>query len=263
MTQRYAHILLTYFDRLHKEICDFYEFVRPKKFEQTVREELVDRLQVAVKSYLPQCNIHCFGSFAAGLYLPNADMDLVVISDQFRNLGHKVACQTNSQMRKFGRYLTDSRTAKVDSVEVITGAKVPIIKFVDRITAIKVDISFENETGLIANETFSAWKRQYPAMPILVTLIKQFLMMRGLNEVMNGGLGGFSVACLVTSMLQNMPRVQTGEMDPERHLGEMLVEFLDLYGNQFDITRTGIMMNPPGYFNKVYSRLIAFAKPMY
>ena len=255
--------MLTYSDSLHKEICDFYDFVKPQNFEQTVREELLDRLQAAVKSYLPQCNIHCFGSFAAGLYLPNADMDLVIISDQFRNSGQKVACQTNSQMHKFGRYLTESGTAKLGSVEVITRAKVPIIKFVDRITTIKVDVSFENETGLIANETFSAWKRQYPAMPILVTLIKQFLMMRGLNEVMNGGLGGFSVTCLVTSMLQNMPRVQTGELIPERHLGEMLVEFLDLYGNRLDITRTGIMMNPPGYYNKVCPRLVAFAKPTY
>ena len=255
--------MLTCYYRLHKEICDFYEFVRPQKFEQTVREELLDRLQATVKIYLPHCNIHCFGSFAAGLYLPNADMDLVVISDHFTNLGQKVACQTNSQMRKFGRYLTDSKIAKVGSVEVITGAKVPIIKFIDRITAIKVDVSFENKTGLVANKTFSAWKRQFPAMPILVTLIKQFLMMRGMNEVMNGGLGGFSVTCLVTSMLQNMPRVQTGELVPERHLGEMLVEFLDLYGNRLDITRTGIMMNPPGYFNKVISHSMVPGKPVY
>jgi non-canonical poly(A) RNA polymerase PAPD5/7 len=247
--------LLICANRLHKEICDFYEFVRPQKFEQTAREELLDRLQIAVKNHLPQCNIHCFGSFAAGLYLPNADMDLVIISDQYRNLGQKLACQTNGQMRKFGRYLHDAKVAKAGSVEVIVGAKVPIVKFVDRITSIKVDVSFENDTGLIANETFSAWKKQYPAMPTLVTLIKQFLMMRGLNEVMNGGLGGFSVTCLVTSMLQNMPRVQAGELIPEKHLGEMLIEFLDLYGNRLDITRTGIMMNPPGYFNKVRAGL--------
>ena len=238
-------------DRLHKEICDFYEFVRPRKFEQTVREDLLDRLQTAVKRHLPNCNIHCFGSFAAGLYLPNADMDLVIISDEFRNLGQKTACQSSSKMHKLGRYLQEKGVAKMGSLEVIAGAKVPIVKFVDRLTSIKVDVSFENETGLIANKTFSAWKNQYSAMPILVTLIKQFLMMRGLNEVQYGGLGGFSVTCMVTSMLQNMPRVQSGEVAPEQHLGEMLIEFLDLYGHRLDISRTGICMNPPGYFNKV------------
>jgi len=203
---------------------------------------------------VPHASVHCFGSFAAGLYLPTADMDVVVISNSFRSSSQKVICQSNTQMFKFGKFLESSGLAAQGSVEVITQAKVPIIKFVDRITAIRIDVSFENDTGIIANDTFAMWKKQYPAMPILVTVIKQFLMMRGLNEVMTGGLGGFSVTCLVTSLLQNMPRVQSGELVPEQHLGEILIEFLDFYGNQLDTMRTGLMMHPPGYFEKV-SRL--------
>ncbi|KAL8818995.1 MAG: hypothetical protein Q9191_007824 [Dirinaria sp. TL-2023a] len=237
--------------RLHKEICDFYDFVKPQRFEQLVREDLLQRVDEVVRSELPSCRVHCFGSFAAGLYLPNSDMDLVIISNEFRDHGRKVTCQTNSSMHRFANFLR-STIAEQGSIETITGAKVPIIKFVDRITAIRVDISFENNTGIIANDTFSLWKGQFPAMPILVTIIKQFLMMRGLNEVSTGGLGGFSVTCLVTSLLQNMPRVQIGELIPEHHLGEMLIEFLDFYGNQLDISRTGISMNPPGYFDKTH-----------
>lgn len=242
--------MLTLIARLHREICDFYEYVRPQKHEQTVRENLLSRVQIFVRDRL-RCEVFSFGSFAAGLYLPNADMDLVVLSDQNRRSGEKVCCQSSKDMFKFATLLRISRMAKAGSLEVITRAKVPLIKFVDRITSIRVDLSFENQTGLVANSTFLAWKNQFPAMPILVTVIKQFLMMRGLNEVVNGGLGGFSVTCLVTSLLQNMPRVQTEEMIPEHHLGEMLIEFLDFYGNQLDIARTGIKMDPPGYFNKV------------
>lgn len=242
---------LTKVCRLHKEICDFYEFVRPRKFEQTVRQELLTRLQSVVSSQIPNCNVHSFGSFAAGLYLPNADMDVVVISNSFRSSGHKVVCQTNKQMWRFGDFIKSSGIAQQGTVEVIIGAKVPLIKFVDQITAIKVDVSFENNTGVIANDTFALWKTQFPAMPLLVTIIKQFLMMRGMNEVQHGGLGGFSVTCLVTSLLQNMPRVQSGELIPEQNLGEILIEFLDFYGNQLDTMRTGIKMDPPGYFDKV------------
>lgn len=243
--------------RLHKEICDFYEFVRPQKYEQAVRENLVQRLQTMVRNRLG-CNVHSFGSFAAGLYLPNADMDVVVISDDFANYGEPTACQSTTSMHRFAKLLRESYMAKDDSIEVIAKAKVPIIKFVDRLTSIKVDMSFENYTGISANKTFINWKTQHLAIPILVTAIKQFLMMRGLNEVVNGGLGGFSVTCLVTSLLQNMPRVQTGELVPEHHLGEILIEFLDFYGNQLDISRTGIMMDPPGYFDKVCSSCSIF-----
>lgn len=198
-----------------------------------------------------RCRVYCFGSFAAGIYLPNADMDVVVISESFRISGAKIACQNPGNMHRFAAYLRRSGVADVDSVVVIPSAKVPLVKFVDHITGIRVDMSFENQTGLTANDTCGAWKYQYPAMPVVVTLIKQFLLMRGYNEVVNGGLGGFSVTCLVTSLMQNLPRVQSGELIPEQNLGEILIEFLDLYGNRFDIARTGITMNPPGYFNKV------------
>ncbi len=137
------------------------------------------------------------------------------------------------------------------SIEVIKGAKVPLVKYVDRSTGLKVDISFENDTGLIANKTFQDWKTKFPAMPIIVTLIKHLLAMRGLNEPVNGGIGGFSVTCLVVSLLQNMPQVQSGTMIPEHHLGEILMEFLDLYGNQFNVRTTAIQLNPPGYVSKV------------
>ena len=178
-------------------------------------------------------------------------MDLVINSDVFDSTGAKIVCQSSNKMFKFADFLRRSRLARSDSIEVIPKAKVPIVKFVDPVTDIKVDMSFENSTGIVANKTFAKWKLQYPAMPILVTIIKQFLMMRGLNEVLYGGLGGFSVTCLVVSLLQNMPRVQAGGFAPENNLGEILIEFLDFYGNRIDIDRVGITMNPPGYFDKV------------
>lgn len=209
------------------------------------------RLQKVIQDYDVSCDLRCFGSFAAGLYLPNADMDLVVVSESYLKHGVPTEFQRAHSKHKLANYLERIGIAEKGSMEIISKAKVPLVKFVDRVTSLRVDMSFENDTGLIANDTFDSWKRSFPAMPIIVTVIKQFLMMRGLNEVVNGGLGGFSVTCLVTSLLQNMPRVQTGELKPERHLGEILLEFLDLYGNQLDVSRTGIIMKPPGYFNKV------------
>jgi len=95
-------------------------------------------------------------------------------------------------------------------------------------------------------------------MPILVTLIKQFLTMRGLNEPVNGGIGGFSVICLVVSLLQHMPQVQSGNMIPEYHLGEILMEFFDLYGNEFNTMTTAIQMKPPAYLPKSVAKQIVY-----
>ncbi|KAI9837870.1 MAG: hypothetical protein M1837_002690 [Sclerophora amabilis] len=245
---------------LHKEIRDFYEYVRPRHFEDTIRNDLVHRLQKVVAMAYPKCDIRSFGSFAAGLYLPNADMDLVMVSESYMTSHYRSLGVSRSFYFQFARFLERHRIPEPGSIEIIAKAKVPLVKFVDRVTGLRVDMSFENDTGLVANQTFQKWKVQYPAMPILVTILKQFLAMRALNEVVSGGLGGFSVTCLVTSLLQNMPQVQSGNMLPEHHLGEILMEFLDLYGNEFNVRTTGIQLDPPGYFEKPFNRNMPYNK---
>lgn len=213
---------------------------------------MLDSIGSAVSERWSDARICPFGSYVAGLYLPTADMDVVFVSERFMN-GGPGHYDTNQHLKSLRTFLQRKNIAENDSVECIFGAKVPIVKYVDRLTGLRVDVSFENDTGLVANRTFKQWKDTYPAMPILVTLIKQFLTMRGLNEPVNGGIGGFSAICLVTSLLQLMPQVQSRNMIPEHHLGEILMEFLDLYGNQFNTMTTGIQMNPPRYLPKVSS----------
>jgi non-canonical poly(A) RNA polymerase PAPD5/7 len=213
----------------------------------------VDDLRSRLKQSRDYVNadIHTFGSFPARLYLPTADMDLVCISDEFMRSGRFQLGRNNTFYHKFGNYIRAEGLAIDGSIEIIPKAKVPLVKYIDKLTGLKVDISFENTTGLAANQTFQDWKAQFPAMPVLVTLIKHLLAMRGLNEPVNGGIGGFSVTCLVVSLLQLMPQVQSRTMIPEHHLGEVLMEFFDLYGNQFNHTVNAISLNPPGYVSKV------------
>ncbi|KAG6037831.1 hypothetical protein E4U41_004700 [Claviceps citrina] len=240
--------------RLHKEIIDFYEYVRPRDFEQRIRDNLVENLRKAMKRdgrNFASAVVHPFGSFMSGLYLPTADMDLVVCSASYMRGGPPTYLGAKSWLYKFAKFLSMQHVADASTVEVIAHARIPLVKFVDKLTGLKVDISFENLGGVEAIDTFLAWKKQYPAMPILVTVIKHFLLMRGLNEPVNGGIGGFSVICLVVSMLQLMPHVQSRSMTPEHNLGEMLLEFFELYGRQFQYETNAISLTRPvGYIRK-------------
>ncbi|RAL15644.1 putative topoisomerase family protein TRF4 [Aspergillus homomorphus CBS 101889] len=235
--------------RLHNEILSFYHWVKPVPYEQIVREDLVSRLQTAFQSRYYGVQLRPFGSFASGLYLPTADIDLVLLSTNFMRHGIKTFGERKGQIYAFAAFLKNQNIAVPNSIETIAHARVPILKFVDKTTSLRVDLSFDNDSGLVANETFKQWKSEYPAMPVLVSVVKQFLLLRGLNEVPTGGLGGFSITCLVTSLLQHMP---SGHSAP--NLGSMLMDFFEFYGNQFDYENVAIRFNPPGYFNKrVYS----------
>ena len=122
----------------------------------------------------------------------------------------------------------------------------------------------------------------------LVLLVKAFLSQRGMNEVFTGGLGSYSIICMVVSFLQvrapclsllltgwqttetnNLllsssgdtplslsrgqlhPRIQTAQINPNRNIGLLFVEFLELYGKHFNYDQAGITLKGRGgYFNK-------------
>ncbi|KAI1416656.1 hypothetical protein F5Y13DRAFT_120213 [Hypoxylon sp. FL1857] len=235
--------------RLHKEIVDFYSWVRPREFEEHIRNEMIKNLRTIVQKRWKDAELYPFGSFMSGLYLPTADMDIAICSESFTKRG---APKYDKRRHLFAlhAHLMYNRVPMDDKIEIISKAKVPLVKYTDDKTSLKVDISFEKLDGHRAIKTFLDWKKKYPAMPILVSIIKQFLLMRGLNEPVNGGIGGFSVICMVVSLLDQMPQVQSGSMVPEHHLGEILMEFLDYYGNRFQYKTVAIRMNPPGLVPK-------------
>ncbi|KXJ88379.1 hypothetical protein Micbo1qcDRAFT_17043 [Microdochium bolleyi] len=243
--------------RLHKEVIDFYNYVRPRDFEEDVRDLMLSKLEAVVKSKIRDAVLLPFGSFKSGLYLPTADMDIAICSQKFVD-GGTSKLHTKGNLYALRAHLVKNQIPYQSEVELIIGAKVPLLKYTDAATGLKVDISFEKMDGHNAIQTFLEWKRIYPAMPMLVAVVKQFLAMRGLNEPVNGGIGGFTVICLVVHLLNSMPQIQSGSMVAEHHLGEVLMEFFDYYGNHFQYETVAIRMNPPGLLNKSDSSTVVY-----
>jgi non-canonical poly(A) RNA polymerase PAPD5/7 len=234
---------------LHKEIIDFYDWVRPRDYEIAVRGSVLERLEGGLLRLYPGGKLEAFGSYAAGLYLPVGDMDLVFLERNFRPRVMPNGLPPKPARRLFdltAKFLKEQRIARPSSIQVIYFAKVPIIKFIENVSGLKIDLSFNNNTGVTANETFQSWRERYPAMPVITSVIKQYLMIRGLNDVASGGLGGFSVICLVTSLIQHMPLTSQ-----PANLGQLLVEFFNLYGKLFNRQDVAIRLDPPGYLDVV------------
>ena len=133
---------------LHKEIIDFYGWVKPQEYERIVREDIISRIKRELVRLHPG-DLQAFGSYAAGLYLPTGDMDLVYMM---------LAPMSKSKLHRFSNFIERSDLAVAGSVKTIAFARVPIIKFVDARTGIRVDLSFNNDTGTTAIETFKEWQ---------------------------------------------------------------------------------------------------------
>jgi non-canonical poly(A) RNA polymerase PAPD5/7 len=102
----------------------------------------------------------------------------------------------------------------------------------------------------------------------MILVVKAFLSQRSMNEVYSGGLGSYSVICLVISFLQVCPaqltsitadrkvhpKLRRNEIDPEQNMGTLLMEFFELYGKHFNYDEVGISIRKGGFYYSKRSR---------
>lgn len=224
--QRYSGIL-----GLHREIIDFYSFMLPRPDEHLMRKEVVQRIHGIVKSIWPKAKVEIYGSTRTMLYLPTSDIDLVL----FGEIG-------DCPFFRLGNELEKSGIAEQGSIKILDKATVPIVKLTDNVTKVRVDISFNMETGTNCAKLIEEFISQYPSLPFMVFALKQFLLQRDLNEVWTGGISSYSLILMIVSFLQ-----LHAPPEPE-NLGVLLIEFFELYGNNFNYFKTGISVMEGGYY---------------
>ncbi|XP_058825345.1 non-canonical poly(A) RNA polymerase protein Trf4-1 isoform X2 [Topomyia yanbarensis] len=219
---------------LHEEIEQFYAHMIPTPTEHALRVQVVARIEAIVLNLWPMARVEMFGSFRTGLYLPTSDIDLVVIG-RWDKL----------PLRTLENELINRGIAESMSVRVLDKASVPIVKLTDRETQVKVDISFNMQSGVQSAELIKDFKRKYPVLAKLVLVLKQFLLQRDLNEVFTGGISSYSLILMCISFLQLHPRAN---LNQTTNLGVLLLEFLELYGRKFNYMKTGISVKNGGRY---------------
>ncbi|XP_065688224.1 terminal nucleotidyltransferase 4A isoform X3 [Patagioenas fasciata] len=220
---------------LHEEIIDFYDFMSPRPEEAAMRREVVKRIEMVIKDLWPTADVQIFGSFSTGLYLPTSDIDLVVFGKWER-----------PPLQLLEQALRKHNVAEPYSIKVLDKATVPIIKLTDQETEVKVDISFNVETGVKAARFIKEYMKKYSLLPYLILVLKQFLLQRDLNEVFTGGISSYSLILMAISFLQLHPRIDARRAD--ENLGMLLIEFFELYGRNFNYLKTGIRIKNGGAY---------------
>ncbi|XP_068189102.1 terminal nucleotidyltransferase 4B isoform X2 [Antennarius striatus] len=220
---------------LHEEVMDFYNFMSPRPEEAAMRKEVVNRIEMIIKELWPTADVQIFGSFSTGLYLPTSDIDLVVFGKWER-----------PPLQELEQALRKHNVAEPFSIKVLDKATVPIIKLTDQETEVKVDISFNVETGVKAASFIKDYVKMFPVLPYLIFVLKQFLLQRDLNEVFTGGISSYSLILMVISFLQLHPRIDA--RNPHENLGVLLIEFFELYGRHFNYLKTGIRIKNGGVY---------------
>jgi len=118
-----------------------------------------------------------------------SDIDIVVIGAPSHDPIHDLA-----------RVLRNQQPAP--KMTLITRARVPLIKLVDRPTGCQIDISFNVPNGPENTKLVRHFLQMYHQIRPLALVIKFFLAQRQLNEVYTGGIGSYAILLLLISLLQ-------------------------------------------------------------
>ncbi|KAF8334537.1 hypothetical protein F5887DRAFT_990478 [Amanita rubescens] len=235
-------------EMLHREVEAFTNWISPTPVEDEIRGLIVNCITKAVTQQFPDAQVFPFGSYETKLYLPLGDIDLVILSQSM--------AYSDRQTVLYALANTLKRAGITSKVTVIARAKVPIVKFVTVYGRINVDISVNQQNGIISGSIINGFLKDMHAgsgegslaLRSLVLITKAFLNQRSLNEVYTGGLGSYSIVCMAISFLQMHPKIRRGEIDPDKNLGVLLVEFFELYGCYFNYEEAGISVRNGGYY---------------
>ena len=182
------------FVRLHNEIISFCDFSTPSRHELALREAVIDEIRACMLELFPTATIEVFGSHLTGILTPSSDIDLAMLN---------VPIVQDDALEPLFVLADSIREKRLASYcEVISNAKVPIVKLDHARTRIAVDICCNNDSGLETGNLMRSFARKFPAMRPLTMVLKVFLAQRRLNGTYSGGIGSFLLCGMIASFLQ-------------------------------------------------------------
>ena len=181
------------------------------------RESLFKHLNKSIASKFENSKLTAFGSVESGLSLQGGDFDLCL---QVQNAKQKKV------LKRIGGML---RGQGMENVQIISRAKVPIVKFVDPRSGLNVDISINNTLALHNTSLLTCYANKDERVKNLILCIKHWALHRNLSDPLTGTLSSYAWSILVIDHLLNekvIPNLQSGE---DRTI-------VEIENSEFDIT---------------------------
>lgn len=217
--------------RLHNEIIDLYNYLKPKDNLEKIRKIVIEKLDSYLKSFNIEYKIYPFGSHETKLYLPNSDIDLVIINN---NLSVK------KLINKIGKCIKSNTNGYYNNIEIVLSAKIPIIKFTDTEYNVQIDIVFNAFDGVKMLKIIKKTLSDNVELKYLIFLFKLFLKQRGFNETYRGGIGSFLLYNYIYAFVHFYKNSYLKKYNNLKKclnnitLTEFLINFLNFYTNEFN-----------------------------
>ncbi|KAI0565001.1 PAP/25A associated domain family protein [Gracilaria domingensis] len=194
---------------LIEQIEDIFPQITPPEDYSHVREDLLSRLRKVIKAEWPKADIHVYGSAGNGLGLRSADVDtslympkeIATASSKQNGTGDSTKDSAKAILARLAATMEHNRIVVLTK---LLDARVPVIKMLDSISGLQVDVCVNNTLAVRNTELLKAYVDLDPRFRYVCILVKHWAKRRDLNDAYHGTLSSYAYTLLVIHYLQTL-----------------------------------------------------------
>ncbi|KAK2521239.1 Papd4 [Columba livia] len=249
-------------DKLSQQIFELFQACQQQLCDLNRKELCRTELQREIQRIFPQSRLFLVGSSLNGFGTRSSDGDLCLVVkeepvNQKTEARHILSIVQKLFSTKLSRYIQRPHLIQ---------AKVPIVKFRDKVSCVDFDLNVNNVVGI--RNTFLLRTYAYIESRVrpLVLVVKKWARFHDINDASRGTLSSYSLVLMVLHYLQTLPEPVLPSLqknypesfDPTMHLhlvhqipytippylsrngsslGDLLIGFFKYYATEFDWSR--------------------------
>ncbi|XP_041370368.1 poly(A) RNA polymerase GLD2-like [Gigantopelta aegis] len=250
-------------DKISEAIWCYY--VQQRQTEELYQKkiQLRNALYAVLKGVFPYCGLYIVGSSMSGFGTKTSDMDLCLMLSPAQIDQKKEATEILFMIHRAIR-----KCSFIKSPTVIR-AKVPIMKFFDRISGVECDLNVNNSVGIRNTHLLRYYASMDWRVRPLMLFIKHWARFHDINDARKMTLSSYSLALMLIHYLQDgckppvlpcLQKVYPGHFNPNtdirdlklsaplsmqkmnnsESMGDLFLGFLKYYTHEFDYKKQAI-----------------------
>ncbi|XP_067885557.1 poly(A) RNA polymerase GLD2 isoform X3 [Heterodontus francisci] len=243
-------------DKLSQQILDLFCNCQQQSIDLEKKDLCRTQIQREIQRIFPQTKLYLVGSSLNGFGTRYSDADLCLVLKEEPMNQRSEACHILSLVQQLFY-----RLSYIDRPQLIR-AKVPIVKFRDKVSGVEFDLNVNNVVGIRNTFLLRSYAYKSRVRP-LVLVVKKWARYHGINDASRGTLSSYSLVLMVLHYLQTLPEPVIPSLQKEHpecfeptmqlqfvhrrgsnvspylslnssNLGDLLVGFLRYYATEFD-----------------------------
>lgn len=187
-------------DKLSQQILDLFQACQQQITDLKKKDICRAELQREIQQIFPQSRLYLVGSSLNGFGTRSSDADLcLVIKDEPMNQKTEARHILSLLQKHFY-----TRLGYIERPQLIR-AKVPIVKFRDKVSGVEFDLNVNNVVGIRNTFLLRTYAHIENRVRPLVLVVKRWAGHHGINDASRGTLSSYSLVLMVLHYLQTLP----------------------------------------------------------